>query len=1471
MRNRLEGNTIYPGNRNCAVLTKQLPNRLVVASGILWGLLAPPCLYVQAAAPSHIDPHTASGRIAATLRKERGWGYVITPNPPEPEAPVRQKPGQNSGSLLFVNGVPTKHMSLLSVKRLLRGPVGTSVDLQILTTDGIRKNVTFKRQPSEGAAFSSDVADAAWRNISEANRGFESNWQIGSMYTGNDERLNLDVLARARKNLAGRAAQLLFAGQEPEAYQALISAAVTCDSLGDMPAANDYLQLALAHATKQGVVWRHGDGPLGTNKTIEHLLQVGRLLECKKLCELGLAGETIPTDNPYNGYKEQLLWPIQKAYGQSLVELKDKKAPAKLLELFQWEKRRQFMVPGYDDALLLADLLQKVNLAEQSASIFNALNDRISDARASEELDLRGMDCYNSIKYRLAEMQHRNGHADQAISTLNSLRRLWLDKVSLANRQGAEAVALYFPAPSDIDLKLAQLNLETHHAAEAAHYASSAYNLKKTALGSTDPSLKEPLITWAKSLSALGDDRQATNLKIQAGKIPNFTYDSEPTPAEEASMIREAISSLDKSDVAAANKVTQNLYEIYSAEGKGEPYAVYPMNIFCSLLNIARKLSDKHQYLDSQRLLDNLLFSVQSQERTPAVVPFIIIEQAINSDRASKTNQSLWLAIADGPGRPFKLNKVNAGGDGVRALNRQENLRSIADIYLLAGERARAEIILNHARYFQGVRRRAGDFETTESLKADTLLTMEEALVASEQGKFGDAEQLTRGALAICPPEFLIEAAPKTYEFYGDETSERFVESLRSKIERLIESMLLSHNSEAAEKVLTNLFEKSTSAFKSGKSLSVIKLLSKDQDWNKRVSDGALDALMARTLYANGKTAEAFEYVKRDTDNQCIPAQSFFILAGDIARANNKPGDAAHFYSEAAKSGPQVTFSMNAVNPDLTTELLRKAVGLAEQDASFDRTELTNLCLRYGYLLVNNHPAEGREYLKRAYDLLPNGENRKADLLLKISNINDNDSRLGSSKQQGGVNASSHVDALAEAARLAESSGRKDAYRYWIDLAESDATLGDYQKAFEHAEHGISLIVKCSSPIQYHVPIYASNKLWQSLVTHHYYEQAEKIFVDAFHKTNEVDGKDSFAAAQQGAQLVIFYLDNCRDEDALHTLTELESDCPRALEIGRTESALTFLVQSASELVSKKRETTALSIYESLLAADRRTFAADDERIASSLIQLAAMEMVLKKNELSEKHMREAADIFKLYYEHPAAHAQTLRQVELQRLGATVKEENEPQESSNFVSFDPTQTIAERISALQANYKKIRASVPYGANSVSDLDQLLGIAADTQNWTLLAASAADRIEIFERKPDPLAGRQTGCRITNMHRARFYEWVIEANINLQKKAEADAWIKRAAAHATAPSFYDLARLAEFALDCGNVAEASRLALLAESHMDEGDWVYGDLIKVWRKMGRADKAADLEAKVDRLKEQYELNLKDIDKGPFNHVGQ
>jgi hypothetical protein len=1424
-----------------------------------------------------------AGQIRAEVRSDRNHGYVIlVGSNDEPSIATTTRRYQSelrkrSGSLITMNGIHVNHLSLNTVKQMLRGPIGTSVCLQILTDQGERRTFKVLREGPEPVPNFSQKTEAAWMQLRTLT-SFTGPDQFRMMETAHTERYenqNLELVVRNLKRVAVRAAMQLSDEQNLEAYQALTSAAVACDRLGDIDTASEYLKLAISKAGP-GVIYNRQH--IAQKKPLDHLLALGRYNECKKLCELGLAAERSVPKPPYGDMQLRREIRLADIYADALTQLKDKNASKAVSEYFDYLKqtRSAFDVEGIVRIGELFNELGEYNQAIAAQKKAASLVDQhLVDQHLKEkpQLKLSEISWPNQINYRLAQYQSSAGQYADAINTLSALEKIWRERVDADSFKNAGELAITFPAPGDIYLARARLNLLSKRPIEAIKDASRSVELMSLALGANDYSLKAPLLIWAKALREEGDFAQANRIEKQANKLHEIPQLKDYSEVDKSRMIRNASSLIHDGNEAEAKKVVAKLCDIYRREGKPPLYYRPEINMFCSLLNIARQFSDKQYYEDSDQLLTRLLASVETQEKTPEVVPFLIIEKSINAERRHKDILQEWTDIADNLEDPTEQPAANDAGKSIRALHRQKNLRTIADLYLGAGADSRANLILSKSTHFQIERQKSGELPGVEAAEEDSLLKIDYALLSAEQGSPEKAEQLAKEAISKCPSQFLTMAAPKGYEFKNsDETNQKFVRKFEIKIQTLVESLFLKNELLTAKNILTELFQKSKLAFDTHKTSETLKLCDEKKDWDNRVSDGTFEALMANILYRLGKPAEALEFVNSNVANERIPTPSFYILAGDIANTNNLPGLAAHFYSEAEKSGPQVVFAMDQDNFASRKKLLQKAATLASSDAAFDKIEKANIFMRYAIALESEDKLKSLQYLQQAYELVPDTEPRKAELLDRITRLSPQVTlkELTPAKQR--AQDKELIENLHKAAHLAESNGREDAFEYWLSLADKESQTGNLTDAIEHAEHAILLLHKNREPIQYRAPFYCWSKLTESLALHNELQNAEKIYIDAFEKLKSLDGKDSFSSARQGIQLVLFYLEHQQDKDAIRFLGQLVKDCPRALEIGWPESAISELEQIQPKLFKQNRGEVILQIEQMILDNTLQTYAEDDERIANSLVDLAALEKALNKEELAEAHLNESSRIFKFYFFEPETHARKAFEAKLADLGVSgYKKINRfferNVELSNYFPVE-LNSESENIDELQKHYDHIRISTPYGVAAEGDLDNLIEIGSKTQNWEVLAKAATARLNIFEHRPDPLAGRQTGCLISDLNRFRYYELAIEANLQLGRKDEASELIVRAEANATAPSFHEMCKLSKLALDCGNTAESERLAMRAEDLMENETWEFQDLVKLWRKLGRENEAAAVEAKAKRIKDEYDARMQALDKGAFNH---
>jgi hypothetical protein len=126
---------------------------------------------------------------------------------------------------------------------------------------------------------------------------------------------------------------------------------------------------------------------------------------------------------------------------------------------------------------------------------------------------------------------------------------------------------------------------------------------------------------------------------------------------------------------------------------RGPMGSVRRQNLFCTLLNIARKMSDQGWYADSSELLAKLNVAAINKRDWSTASNFISIELAINAVRANKPSDSLWAQVD----KQMIFFENGTGKADPSDYSVSEKLRRLAIAFFTAGETDRSDVLISRA------------------------------------------------------------------------------------------------------------------------------------------------------------------------------------------------------------------------------------------------------------------------------------------------------------------------------------------------------------------------------------------------------------------------------------------------------------------------------------------------------------------------------------------------------------------------------------------------------------------------------------------------------------------------------------------------------------------------------------------------------------------------------------------------------
>ena len=92
-------------------------------------------------------------------------------------------------------------------------------------------------------------------------------------------------------------------------------------------------------------------------------------------------------------------------------------------------------------------------------------------------------------------------------------------------------------------------------------------------------------------------------------------------------MLREIFKEISIDNKQLSRQLIADFFAMYKQEEPAHDYDCRPLNLYCSLLQIARRLADHSRVYESNRLLEDLSIVARNKERTPAAYAFIDVEK----------------------------------------------------------------------------------------------------------------------------------------------------------------------------------------------------------------------------------------------------------------------------------------------------------------------------------------------------------------------------------------------------------------------------------------------------------------------------------------------------------------------------------------------------------------------------------------------------------------------------------------------------------------------------------------------------------------------------------------------------------------------------------------------------------------------------------------------------------------------------
>lgn len=315
----------------------------------------------------------------------------------------------------------------------------------------------------------------------------------------------------------------------------------------------------------------------------------------------------------------------------------------------------------------------------------------------------------------LAKAESGLGHHDSAKSLLTEAIKLYKSRFDAQAQSLIEKGNYFQPKLSELELQLARVDIACNSLLEARQHMETAQALKNSAFPPSDLYIacgSDPPKTNG-LLPNLGDEAYALGHRIdELSATPKIK--SEPGDHVQYRLVRKALDALEVGRYDIANNAVTALKNLSPARRDFASRA-HEIDKFCALLNIARRMSDKELFGESNALLQYLRRQVVYSRNADARL-FIDTERLINNIREPKLKQ----VIED------------------ENLDSGECLRQIAHLYFCAEEIDRARLLHSH---IKARRLSVGPIEPV-------LLLLDEAIVIASDGR-GDALALKNFTAAM--------------------------------------------------------------------------------------------------------------------------------------------------------------------------------------------------------------------------------------------------------------------------------------------------------------------------------------------------------------------------------------------------------------------------------------------------------------------------------------------------------------------------------------------------------------------------------------------------------------------------------------------------------------------------------------------------------------------------------------------------
>lgn len=1303
---------------------------------------------------------------------------------------------QFSFKLFSIEGAKLTEKSPGQIRQMLQGQIGSTVQIEVVNARDQIEKFTFTRYGPN--AF----PDTEYKehDLSNTARNFEEEGIFGWPETPHlnigdywDHR-NVDLFTRAKmrsiiQSLLKQPAT--DAMKDSELLQNLLLAAENCDTVGDTETALEFLKIFNSKASTS----ENSTFDLERNRnTLQYLFETGRFKHCdtvlKNIFDFSNANKA--GKGSYNTLFARLKY-------AEWLQSKDKRS-AQMLTLAIYDELKKESSRFWRDYYQrdLAALLSNFGQFDKAIECLS-WKEPIANLQKYESGTL-GMDeirAYADNAVKIACIKHKKDDTD-AGAYLQELSKLYQKHMTDEKEQIASQLPGYHPNLKDIQTLISQTE-----------------------------SKASMLTPWQnKNLDVFVEDKFFNIEKCH-----------------------EAIAKKDKN---AYLPLIAKIKEWYETEVPFDYYPHHRINLYCSLLQIARLLSNHSDFDSSNHLLDYLADKIKNKEQQPLNSIFIHIEKAINAERSKQPSDLAWSvldhdALLSYNSWKWGINKEDKkpSPKAAQLLWALESDRRFAALYNTIGDTDRATICLDHCNELLTQLQNEDASKWMKDIAA-SMYNLERAITLAKCGRLNRAYIDAQQANAEYPElkyrcEHLQFSFIQAYIIRSLVLAEVFAD--QNKLPEAIKIASSSHHNSF------NLTEKNLADVSSRETSHVVREMR---------DDALVNAYLAKYYFALGQNLQA---------QKCI-------LRAVKQRQNNVPKPLTKFASKISVSNGEHAEAAKQIllNFDDDIANLENAKEYAEKAKNFKSDELANLYLR---LAVNYQRKNDKEkcnlYFEKALPLLSDEDPGKIKVLQHINISKAEKERL---------------PYLLQAAQLAEKYNPRFQSSYWFGVARVEVDAKEFDQAIIHLKKGISTS-QASSDYRFNslVPTY----LLIALAKGGKQQEADALSTEVLKKTAQIYGNDSHVFARQANDIIQYFQLTKRPDLALKLFdTVIRSNTILAWRgTIRIFDRVQYLVQN--DKILKEDLPFYHRYYTKLLAAQLKSVPKNHELLAITYYNLASVEHLRRRDKEALRNIELGLEIASLFKgkENALTEVAPLLIPVYESLGKTdevamykklqsdqkfsrLKDYVDPMHEKNAYDIKPLAgtKVAEQLSKAKADYEDAAKQAPYSPRTYGALVRLFkascfSLDTETQNYACLKL-----VDYYEHKTG-YDGRETGCVPPEMHRYDPYITLISNHKTSGDIDGAKKWLARAEEKLCDPPVYELWQLAECALMLDDKANALRLAKKSEA-LCHDEYSAKKLSDLYGKIGDEVSEKRFALLSDEIRHESLVRQKQMREGPFRHVG-